>query len=297
VTSRSNASTGILLFLASVTCASATGGLSKILVQELPTSLILCVRFSTTVVIVGLFALAYEKQTLRWPRQPLLLTFRGLLLTGSASGAIIALRGMPLADSVSILFIYPFVVTAAAPLVLKEKVSGRSWIAVILGFAGVLIVLRPGAGGHGWYGVAAAIGGASYGFHLLATRHLAASTPPLVTAIWTSVVSAVFFSAALPFTWQRMNSKELILLLLIGLFTAASQLFTVLACTRTEISRLAPFGYAEIIGATFFGFILFQDIPDVLAWLGIVIIILSGIYLAVSAREKLPLVSRSRPPG
>lgn len=294
---KANNYTGILLFLAAIACGSASGGLSKLLVRDMPAPLILWGRFAVNAVIISLFSIACERQTLRWPRQPLLLILRGLFLTGSAAGMIVAMSDMPLANTTAIIFIYPFLIVAVAPFALKERVSGKSWIVVIFGFFGVLIVLRPGSDGYGWYGIAAMLGGISYGFHLLVTRGVAAYTPPLVTAIWTSVVSVVFFTGALPFTWQSMNTTQLTLLFLLGSLTAASQLFMILACTRTEISTLAPFGYTEIIGAAMFGFLFFHDLPDVLTWIGIAIIILSGVYLAITVSSKLPLVSRSRPPG
>ena len=289
---------GIVLFVMGLFCASIQAGMSKYLTASLPLLLIVWGRFAVFLVISLSVALWRHGPAELVPPQPHLHALRGLLLMAASVAFIGAIAGIPLANAISIVFIYPFIVTALAPWLLRERVPHATWIAIATGFIGVLVVIRPGWEGIDWHALLALAAGSCFAIHLLITRRLTASAAPLITANATAFVGTACLSLALPFVWEPLTWNQIGILLLMGSFASASQLFTILGCSKTEMSTLAPFGYTEIIGATTVGYLMFGDFPDAMTWLGIAIIVLSGLYIAARTRRtRVQLISRTRPPA
>ncbi len=294
---------GIGLFVLGLTCASTQAGLSKLLAESLPFLFVVWGRF--TVFLLVCLPILLHRHGLRGLRlpQPHLHLWRGLLLLVASVAFIWAISGMALANAIAIVFVYPFLVTALSPLVLKERVPKSSWFAVVAGFAGVLVVIRPEAGftlgGIDWHALLALAAGSCFGIHLLITRRLTASSPPLITASATALVSVVVLSLAVPFNWQTPSGAQFGIFLVMGSLGAASQLLTIFAISRTPMPTLAPFGYSEIVAATLVGLVLFGDFPDATTWIGIAIIVASGLVIAIAARHqtRIQLISRTRPPA
>ena len=117
-----------------------------------------------------------------------------------------ALAQIPMADAIALAFVAPLVVTALSPLLLGEYVGPRRWVAVAVGFAGALIVIRPGAGAMEWAALLALGSGVIYGFYLIVTRRIAGTAPPAVTLVYAALVGVVVTSAMLPFLWVSPTS-------------------------------------------------------------------------------------------
>lgn len=289
---------GVVLFIAGQFFGSLNGALSKSLAPELPVLMIVWGRFVGFLLLVIGPALQRHGMAAVAPARPVLHVARGLLLVGATIGFVGAVSGMPLADAIALIFIYPFLVTALAPLLLGERVALSSWVAVICGFVGVLVVMRPTFDGIDPHALFAIGGGTCFGLHLMVTRGLTASSPPLVTMTTSAIVGAVLLTAALPFIWQTPTAGQWLVLAEIALASTLAQILTTLACNRAGMALLAPFGYCEIVWATVLGLAMFGDFPDTLTWLGIAIIVASGVYIALAANgRRLPLVSRTRPPA
>ncbi len=294
---------GIGLFVLGLTCASTQAGLSKLLAESLPFIFVVWGRFAVFLLVcLPMVIWRHGLRGLRLP-QPHLHLWRGLLLLVASVAFIWAISGMPLANAIAIVFVYPFLVTALSPLVLKERVPKTSWVAVVAGFVGVLVVIRPetdvALGGIDWHALLALAAGSCFGIHLLITRRLTASSPPLITASATALVSVVVLSLAVPFNWQTPSGTQFAIFLVMGSFGAASQLLTIFAVSRAPMPTLAPFGYSEIVAATLVGLVLFGDFPDATTWIGIAIIVASGLVIALAARHqtRIQLISRTRPPA
>lgn len=208
---------------------------------------------------------------------------RGGFLLGATGLFFAAIAVMPLADALALVFVAPLVVTALSPAILGERVGPRRWTAVVAGFLGVLAIVRPGFTAID-PGMLLALGaGTSYALYSLATRKLSGSAPPLVTLAYTALLGAVVMSAAVPFVWVSPKTTELAWMLLMGALGAAGHYLVIKSFEHAEASLLAPFGYSEMVMATIVGYFAFGDFPDVRTWIGIMIIIASGIY--VSLRE------------
>jgi drug/metabolite transporter (DMT)-like permease len=289
---------GILTFVTALVFGSMHSGLSKALTEDLSVPLIIWWRYLGLFLVVVPWALIRYGRAAVVPARPWLHVLRGLLIIVASFSFLGAVSGMPLADTLAIVFVYPFIVTALAPLVLGERVGLSIWIAVFTGFMGVLVVMQPGVTEIDGYVLMALLTGATFALVLLVTRKLSVASPPTVTATWTATLGLVIVGIFLPFIWVTPTLHQLMVLGVMSAFAAVSQLLTMHAFSKADAAVLAPFGYSEIVTATVVGLVLFGDFPAPVTWVGILVIIASGIYIAVAGRPiRLPLLSRSRTPS
>ena len=275
----------VFLFCAGLTLGALHSGLGKLLTSELSILLILWGRYLGYFVLVILLAfMRHGKRALSIPR-PGLQIFRGLVQAIGSLCFLAALIKIPLADATAILFVYPFLVTALAPVVFGDRLEARHWIAVTLGFLGVLVVMRPSLEGISVYALLALAAGVTFSAQLILTRRLTGIAPPLKTGLVTAGVGLMLFSVMLPWVWQPLNLFHASVLTAIGVSVTAGQQLTIAACDRTDLSTLAPFGYFEIVAAAIVSLLMFDMLPDRLATLGISIIILTGLYIALTTKR------------
>ena len=213
---------------------------------------------------------------------------RGLLIGIATVCFITALQKMPIADAISIFFVEPMILTLLGGLLLGEQVGWRRYTACLIGFIGAMIVVRPSFEEVGWVAVLPIGTALSFAFYLLLTRHLAPREDPFAmqgyaglfgglfvgTALWVAEGSG---SAVFDPVWPDMTGW--LFMLGVGIMATISHLFLVFAFRKAPASVLAPLQYLEIVSATIFGFLIFSDFPDALKWLGIAIIIGSGLFI------------------
>lgn len=218
-----------------------------------------------------------------WPKNLRLQITRAAFLLGDTFLFFAALALIPLANGKAVFFVAPLIMTALSPWILKEKVGLRRWSAVAVGFVGALVILRPDLEGISW-GYALALGSAIlYALYLLYTRKLSQSSPPLVTLLVTALFGTAVMSVIVIFYWKMPDLNGWGLMLVMGALGTFSHYLIIKAFEFGEVPMLAPFTYAEIISATLFGLIVFGQFPELWTWIGIVIVVASGIY--ISQRE------------
>lgn len=185
---------------------------------------------------------------------------------------------MPLADVTAIGFAKSFFVTICAIIFLKETIGIRRWSAVAIGFAGVLIVLRPGLEGFTIYGVYALIGAAGAGSVMVLIRILTRTESP--TTILTYQAFGVGLAVAIPgiWFWQWPTPLEWALLIAMGVISYVAQMLNIIAYKYGEASVMASLDYVRLIYSVLFGYLLFDALPDVWTWLGAMVIIGASIY-------------------
>lgn len=215
---------------------------------------------------------------------------RGGFLVGATFCFFTALKHLPLADTLAISFVSPMLVTLAAPFVLGERIGWRRISAVLVGFSGALVIVRPGFAEVG-IGVFGALGSATcYACYVLATRKLAGTAPPLVTLAYTSVfgcaVMTVIVLTGGDAVWNTPDTHGLLLMAGVGLVAVIGHFLVIRAYDLAEASLLAPFNYSEMVSAAVLGLVIFHEFPDGWTWLGIAIIVGSGVYIAIRERAR-----------
>lgn len=240
--------------------------------------------------------------------QPLLHIFRGVLLIGAAAIFIHALRWLPIEQATAIGFVSPMFVTMLSILFLGEKVGPRRWAAVVVGFLGVLAILRPGGAEFHWAMLLPLCSSLCWSSGLIVTRAMRGRERPLTILLWST---AIGFIAILPFglgTWRAPSSFELGMISLMAILHLAAQILTIRAFMLAPASLLAPFSYTIIVWATLMGYFAFDSLPDAPTAIGAAILAAAGLYVwrreqQLSRRPTTPGVSISaalrlrRPPA
>ncbi len=197
---------------------------------------------------------------------------------------IAAFRLMPLAEAYTLTFSCPLFMTALCIPMLRERVPLWRWIAVITGFLGVVIMMRPGSGILDMGGIFALVGGFFYSFSLILVRKLShhhQDSSTLIVGTFT-LMSAVLTLPFLLFVWQPMETEVLAKLVLIGILGGTAQFAMTQAFRLAPVSQIAPFDYAALLWAVAFGYIFFHEIPDVYVYLGAALIIGGGLAIVRS---------------
>lgn len=192
----------------------------------------------------------------------------------------VALTWLPITTATAIGFTAPLMVVALSVPLLGERVGLRRWLAVVVGFAGVLIIIRPGGDVH-WSAGLVIAATVLYAIFQIQTRRLAAIDEPRTTAAHTMVVALVVSTIAVPFFWTTPASTiDLLVFIAVGVTGAFAHIGLIKAFEYAEASLVAPFDYGQLVGATLLGYFIFADLPDIWTWVGAAIIVASGLYIA-----------------
>ena len=260
-------------------------GFAKYLSADLPVLQITWARYFFTVVFTFPLMLFFFKKYLVWTDKPKLQLIRGLILLTANISFFYSISVISLPKALTLAFVAPLVVTAFSPFFLGESVGYRRWTAVIIGFIGSLVVIRPGFVEINLASLAALGTGIMYGFYLIITRKLSTSDNPLLTLLLTGVVGAIIATTFMPFVWVSPTFNQWSIMAAIGLFACIGHLFIILSLKFADASKLAPFSYFEIVTNIIIAYYFFGDFPDSWTFLGLFIIVFSGIY--ISRRENI----------
>ena len=260
--------------------------IAKYLSSDLSFFQITWARYFFTVFFTLPFMFFFFRKNLTWTTQPKLQFLRGLTLFFANVLFFYSISIISMAKALTLAFVAPLITTALSPFILGEKVGFRRWSAVIVGFIGSLIVIRPGFIEFNLASIAALGTGFFYGIYLIITRKLHSSDSPLLTLLLTGVVGLVFGSFLVPVVWINPTFNQWSLLALMGLFACLGHLFLILSLKYADASKLAPLGYFEIVTNIILGYYFFMDLPDKWTFLGLFIIISSGLYITFREGSK-----------
>ncbi len=269
----------IILNLSAWVMLPVMDGFAKYLSSTLPILQITWSRYFFTVVFVLPIMLVFFRKNLTWTEQPKLQLIRGLLLFCANILFFYSISIISLAKALTLVFIAPLIVTLLSPILLGEKVGFRRWAAVIVGFIGSLIVIRPGFVEFNLASSAALETGVMYGFYLIVTRKLHNSDNPLLTLLLTGTVGAIIGSIIMPAVWVQPTIDEWYMMFAIGFFASLGHFFLILSLSYADASKLAPFGYFEIVPNIIIGYFFFNHFPNQWHFIGLFIIISLGIYI------------------
>jgi len=226
---------------------------------------------------------------------PVLQITRGVLAAVSATLFIVGIRYIPLADAVAISFIAPFVVTVLSALVLREPVGLRRWIAVTLGFAGTLIIIRPGTGVMHPAAFVIIFAATFFALRQIVSRKLAASDNVATTVAFTAVAALVVLSVPQPFVWAWPDdTKQILLLISLAACAGIGEFFVIKALEIALAVVVAPVQYLLLIFGTIYGYLVFDQFPDAATWIGALIIVATGLYMLNRERHDARMRRKAR---
>ena len=253
--------------------------IAKYLSTDLSFFQITWARYFFTVFWTLPFMFFFFRKNLRWTENPKLQIFRGLTLFGANICFFYSISVISMAKALTLAFVAPLVTTALSPFFLNEKVGIKRWSAVIVGFIGSLVVIRPGFLEFNLATIAALGTGCLYGVYLIITRKLHSTDNPLLTLLLTGVVGVIISSFFVPLVWINPSPLQWSWLALMGIFACLGHILLIYSLKYADASKLAPFGYFEIITNIILGYYVFNDFPNKWTFLGLSIIIISGIYV------------------
>lgn len=277
---------GGLLFLCVVMLFATVDATAKHLVGRYPAPFLNAVRYAATLTVAIVMLVGSGR--LRFWRTPHrgMLTLRGLMLAIVGTCFMTALLWMPLAEATAIYFMAPLVVVALSPWLLAERVGARQWVAVAAGFAGMLLIVRPGA--HlSWIGTAL-MAAATLGYALLQllTRRMAGKVDAQVQYGFAAVICMIATGLPAPFFLPAVwpDVADWLAIVAMGFMSALAQVLLILALQRAPASTLAPLNYFHLLLALVYSAWWFGRWPDGMAMAGIALIVGAGLSLTLPRR-------------
>ena len=270
---------GILYMVASVFLFSIQNAIGKWLAQTYPIPML--VFFRSFVALLPSFVLVYRAGGLSVMRTNRMAGQfgRAVIWGGSNVASFIGYHLLPLADAIALTFAAPLFLTALSYPIIKERVSRERWIAVSVGFLGVLVMARP-SGAENALGVAGAVGCAvCNAIGTLTVRDLCRTEHSASIVTWTAIFMTLMALPPLPFFWKTPTLPDLALFCSIGLIGGVSQYWTTLALSYAPAAAVSPFNYTALIWGSIIGLVVWGDWPTPPIIIGAAIVTLTGIYL------------------
>ena len=271
---------GVILVVLSASIFAGVDGFSKLLADTSSVAQIVWARYALALPILLATTRPSQLPTLFRTRQPGLQILRGLAPVMVSIAMVFGVRYLPLAEATVILFAAPFLVAALSVPLLGERVHVSTWIAVVVGFAAVLIVARPGFSELSLFALFPLVGAVFYAALQLITRRIAATGERSETTLaWTLLTGIVVSTPFALYFWQPLDVRGWALMFSLGGTFGLAQLMMIRGFAHAPAALLAPLSYVQIVSAAIFGVVVFHDVPDVWTLLGIVMIIISGVYV------------------
>lgn len=263
-------------------CFIAMHSFIKTVRGDVPVGVILWSQYAFQAVLLTLILAPRLSRMIR--RELLWLqVLRALTLAAAIGGFFVAVGLMPLADVIAIGFFAPILITILSVVFLGEAVGRMHWIAVLVGFAGVLIIVQPGGDLFRWEAAIPLAASLCVAVYQTMTRPISRVVEPVAILYVATLVGLVATSGALPFTWQMPGLEQSAMLFAAACLGAAAHFLLIKAYQSAEASVVAPFAYSELVWASALGFAVFGDVPAVSTLAGGAVLAVSGLYLLKAA--------------
>jgi drug/metabolite transporter (DMT)-like permease len=197
-----------------------------------------------------------------------------------------AVKSIPVAEAISVTFVAPLAVVLLAWPLLGERITFFRMAAVIVGFAGVLIVIRPGSAVFQWQSLLLLGSAICYAMYQILIRRLAGIDAPATSIFYSVLLGAIIMSIWLPFVWKLpQNATDWALLVSLGAFGALGHFCVAKAMTYASANFVAPFNYTQMIGSVVVGYLMFAEVPDFYTWIGTAVVVGAGLMVGLQARK------------
>jgi drug/metabolite transporter (DMT)-like permease len=214
--------------------------------------------------------------------------FRSLLSVIESGCFVLSFKYLSLANAHSIGSLAPVIVVALSAIFLKEKVSPKTWVAIFIGFIGVLIILRPTSSIFDIKALLPLVAAFILGLYQVVTKKVSEYDSNETSLFYTSIIGIITMSLFSSSFWSPINSSSYIMFLAIGVFFSLGLYLQIIALSKARASIIQPFHYTLIFWAIILGYIFYDDVPDMFTVLGAIIITCSGIFvLKQSSKEKV----------
>jgi drug/metabolite transporter (DMT)-like permease len=213
-------------------------------------------------------------------RRPWAHLVRSVIALGMIFTFTLALSAMPLPDAIAIAFAAPLFMTILSIPILGERVGPRRWTAILVGFIGVLIVVKPSDGVLQWGALLALASAALYALMLTLGRRMSTTESSHTVIFYVAVVSLIITGVPLPWVWVTPPWEDLVLFLIVGLVSSGGGFLMTQAFRYGQVSLLAPLEYLALIWAVIFGFLFWNHVPDWSVFAGVTLLVGSGLYIA-----------------
>ena len=285
---------GVLYGIASVACFAMMDASVKWL-DMFPVGQVLFSRFFFGLIPILLLVPRGEFKTFYKTSRPKLHAFRAITGTLAIIALFIALREIPLADVVSLTFGGPIFVTLGSIFFLSEKVGIRRWLAVLIGFFGMLLIVKPAYEELNIYYIFPIIFCIFFACVALSIRSLSSTEPNYRIALYFSLLSMIVGLLTLPFGWVMPNKFELFLLIFTGLVGSVANILLTVSLRYAEASLVTPTKYLNLVFAILLGYFIWSEIPKLLTLVGAGLIIISSVIIFMRESELKKKVVSSRP--
>ncbi|MEM7207775.1 MAG: DMT family transporter [Pseudomonadota bacterium] len=273
---------GIVFVMLGLCIAASTGASMKLLGGDMHAAQITWIRFTGfAAIVLPIVVWRLGAKSLRAARSGIQFV-RGLTMAGGTVAFVLGVKTVDFADSIAILYAYPFLLIVFAAIFLRESVSWQGYLGVFGGFVGVLLVMRPEFSSVNIGTLLVFLCAVIVAIQMTLNRVLGAISHPLVTSFWGATVAAISLTIWMVLEWQPVRQEDYAPIAYMIVSGAASQLLIVSAFTHASASTLAPFTYFEIVAAIFLGYFVFGTVPTWLSWIGIALIVISGVFVARS---------------
>ena len=198
-----------------------------------------------------------------------------------------AVKSIPVAEAISVTFVAPLAVVLLAWPLLAERITVFRMAAVVVGFIGVLIVIRPGSAVFQWQSLLLLCSAVCYAMYQILIRRLAGIDAPATSIFYSVLLGAIIMSIWLPFVWKvPQNATDWALLVSLGAFGALGHFCVAKAMTYASANFVAPFNYTQMIGSVIVGYLMFAEVPDFYTWLGTAVIVGAGLMVGLQGRKQ-----------
>lgn len=272
---------GFCLICAAVFLFASSDALSKYLTSFYPVVMVLWVRYVVHVLLMLLALRTSNIASLIVSKKPKLQCVRGLCMVSTNLLFISSLRYIPLAEGTSIMYLSPLLITACSGPLLGERATRRQWLAVMIGFIGVLFVVRPGGSMSHPATVLALCAAFTFSLLQIITRKLSTIDSANTSNFISGLVSTAVTSLLVPFFWQTPTWHYAGLMVVLGASAVISHLMMTHAYQYAKPSMLAPFSYVQLVFAGLIGYVFFHQTPDTVGMFGMLVIVVSGILVLV----------------
>ncbi len=281
---------GMIAMSAAMTVFIVNDALIKFAAESLPAGQVICIRgmFATALAFAAVLALGHARDLPRLANPAVM--FRAFLDVLGTFGYLIALFNMPISIATAINMAAPLAICVLAVIWLREHVGWRRWSAIIVGFIGVLLIIRPTPDGLDWWALLCFGATVLNGARDIYTRRIGLEVPSIIITLATALGVTLFAGiVATVEGWQPVTWREVSLLAAASLFLALGYHLVIVAMRAGEVSLIGAFRYTGLLGALGIGYVVWHEVPDLLAWSGIALLVGAGLYILhrerVRARE------------